>query len=209
MPSPAALFDWDDTLHQGITLLSWARFLQERSFLSIKRFSAINALLEGESAGRLSYEQFAEAVVAEYAQGLVGMKQENLKNLAEQFIESDRERLFHFVRPLLDLLRSSEIKTIVISGCPQEILDVYRNVLGLHVAYGCSLSQRPDGTFSGGVEINPALGRVKEALISDLSSEYVVLVAMGNTDSDWPLLRRARLPLYLKPSASNAATIAP
>lgn len=204
MTRRCAVFDWDDTLHRGITLLPWVRFLSNASALPRSRAVAIESLFERVYKRLLPYEVFAKKVVLEYALSLVDFDVTAFRRLAEQFVEQDRANLFAFARPALELLQRYHLETVIVSGCPQEILNVYRGLLDINRAYGSLVRQRTDGTYSGEVDRNPALAASKEALISELSADCVIVVALGNTPSDWPLLKRAKLPLLLDSSGPGA-----
>lgn len=203
---PAAIFDWDETLHRGITLLPWVKFLRQRLAFPPNRVTLIQELFDQLGSGMLPYEMFADQVVTEYARGLAGTPSADIDRLAGEFVDFDQDCLLPFVLPTLKMLQAHDIVAIVVSGCPQEILNHYCSRLGLNAAHGLLLRRHRDGTYSGETAMNTALERHKEIVMNHLSSTYDILIAVGDTSSDWPLLKRAKMPILLE---SNPGALSP
>ena len=55
-----------------------------------------------------------------YAAGLLGTMQIDVISAAKTFIESDRKRVFGFVRDLLAYLDRSGLPVVVVTGAPAE-----------------------------------------------------------------------------------------
>jgi hypothetical protein len=68
--TPVALLDWDNCLHNGITLLPWTQALREAGLFPRRLATAIADLIARHQAGEIAYEEMAARAPILYAEGL-------------------------------------------------------------------------------------------------------------------------------------------
>ena len=86
-----ALLDWDGSLHRGLTLRSWTRFLGERGVLPDATAEAIEERFAGHERGDFPYRRLAAETPELYARGLEGVEQTELQAHARSYFEVDGE----------------------------------------------------------------------------------------------------------------------
>ncbi len=190
-PKRVALLDWDGSLHRGLTLRSWTRYLCERHLLPQTIATQIETRFAAYDEGDLPYRRLAVETPELYARGLEGVRQEELRAHARSYVERDDARaLFPFSRLLLESLVEREIETVVISGSPIETLAVHQERLPIRRQWGITVAVS-NGLYTGELELNPAEQTAKEHIISATLDDARVLLAIGDSEADVPMLEIA------------------
>jgi phosphoserine phosphatase len=89
---------------------------------------------------------------------------------------------------------------VIVSGAPQEILAEHLGHLGLDdlEVHGLTLTVDGDGRYAGAVASNVGTDAAKQELIGQLArSTGAVVLGVGDSTSDLPLLRAARRQLIV------------
>lgn len=186
--SPVALLDWDNCLHRGITLLPWAEALRDAGLFPQRLAVAIADLIAGYQASEVPYEEMAARAPVLYAEGLAGVRVEDVYRCASEFVKADKERLWPGTSILLEGMREAGIATVVISGAPGEILENYSLHLSIDCYRGLGLESARD-TYTGALLVNTAIGATKAALAPRYGAP--VVLAAGDSDADRPMLELA------------------
>ena len=187
-----ALLDWDGSLHRGLTLRSWTHYLRERDLLPEASAAAIEERFLAYDEGDLPYRRLATETPELYARGLEGVPRAELRAHARTyFAEQDGGALFPFARALLESLVERGIETLVISGSPVETLSLHRERLPIRRHWGITVAVR-DGLYTGELELNPAEQSAKERIISAAVEGARVVLAVGDSEADLPMLEMAQ-----------------
>lgn len=185
-----ALLDWDNSLHRGLTLRNWSHYLGERGLLPGAVVAAIEARYAAYDEGDFPYRRLATEAPELYARGLKGVRQVDLQTDARAYVERDVLEVFAFSRVLLDCLVDREIETLVVSGSPTETLAIHQERLPIRQFWGITTVVR-DGRYTGELELNPAEQTAKDDVISTAVKEARVMLAVGDTEADIPMLDAA------------------
>jgi phosphoserine phosphatase len=192
-----ALLDWDGTLRAGYEITEWCNFLDERGYFEKEVGIRQRTLLSNYLTGKITYSQAVFDVGVNYAEGLSGQKLKDIMILARQFVEKDHA-VFKFTSAFFEILHSNKIKLVLISNTPQLLLDKYKKQFKLNEVYGLQTGEK-SGTFINEVIINPGLTEAKKKIVAELVNKYYVVLGMGDTHHDVPLLEPAKIRLFMKP----------
>ena len=197
VPEAIALLDWDNSLRQGWILVDWTAKLAETALLPETTLDQVRGVMDRYKDGGLSYGDFALAIPGLVAQGLRGASIEKVAASALEFVRDDPVGVRGFARPLLQALRDRSIASIVVSGAPQEILDACAACYGLDAVYGTTFGERL-GHYSGEVMVNRAIASEKTIVVDQLVRDgHRVVMALGDSEADLPLLTAAELPIIV------------
>jgi phosphoserine phosphatase len=127
-----------------------------------------------------------------YARGLEGVRQADLQAHARTYVEQDVRALFPFSRVLLESLVERQVEPLVISGSPVETLATHQELLPIRRHWGITVAVR-DGLYTGELELNPAEQAAKERIISTAVEGARVVLAIGDTEADLPMLELAEV----------------
>ena len=185
-----ALLDWDGSLHRGLTLRSWTNYLAERQLLPEDVAGAIEERFAAHEQGDFPYGRLAVETPELYARGLEGVAQAELEACARSYVEDDSDALFPFARSLLESLVERGIETLLISGSPIETLALHQERLPIRRFWGITVGVR-DGRYTGELELNPAEQTAKEDIISTGLGQARVVLAIGDSEADLPMLEMA------------------
>ena len=185
-----ALLDWDGSLHRGHTLRSWTGYLREQGVLRAEMAEAIEVRFAAHEDGDFPYSRLTIETPDLYARGLEGVAPATLRAHARAYVEEDSRALFPYSRALLEGLVDRKIDTVVISGSPIETLDMHQERLPLRELWGITLEER-DGRFTGELALNPAEQTAKERIVSTAHEHATVVLAIGDSEADLPMLEAA------------------
>ncbi len=190
-PRRVALLDWDDSLHRGLTLRSWTPYLGERDLVPAAVVDAVEERYAAYDRGDLPYRRLATEAPELYARGLEGVGQAELQAHARSYVARDARELFPFSRVLLESLDERGIEALIISGSPIETLAIHQELLPISRLWGITVAVH-DGLYTGELELNPAEQGAKEEVIATAAREATVMLAIGDTEADIPLLAAAQ-----------------
>lgn len=197
MKQAAAVLDWDGTLRRGYEIVDWTNFLDESGRFDHQTADRQRDLVSNYLAGAITYTQAVFDVAVIYAEGITGRKVQDTLTLAARFAKSD-DAIFDFTPALFDLLIRNDVKIVLISNTPQVLLEEYKKLFTLTEVHGLQIGEQA-GSWMNQVIMNPGLSQVKKRVVADLAATYDILVGMGDTHEDAPLLESAKVRLFLKP----------
>ena len=200
-----ALLDWDGTLRDGLLLRDWADYLKAERIISSVRFNAYFQIVQAYLEGIISYDILTHKAPIAYAQALRGASFAVLKDAAKNFSSTDiaSGKILPFTVPLLKQLIQFGIEPVVVSGSPQDLLETYMVPLGISTLFALRLETKGD-VYSGNIQDNPATFDAKSVIASQFDSENVLL-AMGDTEADIPLLAKAASRIIVGDQLTNQA----
>jgi phosphoserine phosphatase len=182
-----ALMDWDNTLRRGFTIVDWARFLTDRNLFNPTVFDDLAATAQNYAKGIISYRQLSDQAPSLYAKGLSGHNALEVRKVASTFVDRDRRSLFGFTEPLHEFLHRRNIELVVISGAPIEVLDAFGKILGWSRVYGVTVDTA-EGCYLPTLLENPAGVAAKRSIVREVVYGSDTLLALGDSESDVPLL---------------------
>lgn len=197
MKEAAALLDWDGTLRKGYEIVDWTNHLDESGRFDHEVAGRQRDLVSNYLLGKITYSQAVFDVGVIYAEGLAGQKVEDTLVLAAQFAKNDKA-LFDFTPALFEILLKNNIKIVLISNTPQLLLEEYKKHFGFSEVHGLRVGELA-GSWTKQVIVNPGLSQVKRKIVAELVNKYDIVLGMGDTHEDAPLLESARIRLFLKP----------
>jgi len=197
MKQTAAVLDWDGTLRRGYEIVDWTNFLDESGRFDHEAADRQRELVSNYLAGKITYSQAVFDVGVIYAEGLAGRKVTDTLALAATFAKNDKA-IFAFTPALFRILLKNKIKIVLVSNTPRLLLDEYRKEFKLTEVYGLQVGEQA-GSWVNHVIMNPGLSEVKRRIAAELANKYNIVLGMGDTHEDAPLLEAAKVRLLLKP----------
>jgi phosphoserine phosphatase len=202
MKEQISCFDIDGTLSEGLLCIPLVKSEHERGYLNSGAFARINELLLAYKSGDLNYEDAVEKLLQAHAEGLLGEKHQDLKEHAEQFLESHEKELFRkFGREVMQVLKT-EHRLFVVTAEPQYLAEAVTDMYGIH-GHLSSIYAEAAGRFTGKVERSLAHRSAKASLLQNYEIEY----AFGDSEGDIDMLGNAKYP-YAISATKGLETIA-
>ena len=143
--------------------------------------------------GLLSHDKLAEKSAQAYAKYLSGLSVKKVNQDANEFVKQDRHKLFSYTAEVFDLIKDFNIQPIIISGCPEIILNQYKSIFNLNDVLGLNIGHK-NGSYVEHIESNPGINTEKRNVITKfyLSSNEIDM-AFGNSLSDMPLFESSKI----------------
>jgi len=192
------LTDWDGTLRRGYTAVDWLSYLTTTGLVCAQHLEDFHVALEQYDRGQLPYEELVRTGAQLYGNAIRGLHAGDLEAYTPEFLSSFEEALFPFSAAILDAFADEGIEVAVITGAPEEPLRAYLSRYPRCHLFAVQVEQNENGVYTGDVKQNYGLEQKKrEAVISLLSQPSEVIIALGNSESDWPLFEPATLRLFV------------
>jgi phosphoserine phosphatase len=210
LPVRVAILDIDGTLHPGSLGLRMLESLVARSLGDGGQAEAVFAAIARYRAGALAYPEMVRAATAAYASAVAGLRQTELRAIAAEVWEQEREKLFPFARPMVQGLLRAGFSPFVISSSPEEIVSLLADDLG-KLAFSASRFQARDGVYTGACDRMPAEVGKERLLREQFSSGSLDLArsfAIGNSPADADVLSCVGHPVAFEPEPTLAALAA-
>jgi phosphoserine phosphatase len=193
MSLPVALIDWDGTLRAGFTIVSWVRYLVERGLIAKIAVNELQVAFDLYRCHKISHDNLAFRSANIYAKHMNGKEIKEIESLATEFVSSDRENLMEFTLDLLCEFNKRDFEIVVVSGAPCEILSEYSDFLKFSKLH-CLELKVENKRFNGLVCKNYGLSSLKKEAVESVikSGSTNIIVGIGNSESDLPLLSPAK-----------------
>lgn len=199
-----SLFDWDGTLRADYTLLDWVMHLIRENFLDELVFNCLKKTFKEFNDGILTYSNLVINTADVYAKSIARINESNLNIQAEIFASNDR-KLFPFVSDLIEFLHRKNLEVVIISGTPTIVLNAFASKLGIDQSFGLDLDKTPDGAYNGLILRNHGLYSYKKKLVDKfLAEDRKIILGVGNSKADLPLLENASKGFILEPIEDNS-----
>lgn len=203
-----ALLDWDNSLHDGWTLVRWTEFLNREKILGDGGALArkLAELLRAYPA-KASHDELAVQTSEVYAQALEGIATSTIADAAQRFVSDPRcFRPYRWADTFLHGLCDLGVAPIIISGAPAEVLAAWATpreefvaaCFGLDAPHAASaaLSSQYLAVLPG--TVNPATTEGKRQLVDQLKRlKRRVVLAVGDSESDLALWEAAENHIYV------------
>jgi phosphoserine phosphatase len=187
------LLDWDGVLRPGFLIIDWAAHLQDRKAFAPSELQTMRDQLLDYQRGRLSYPEIAKGIPAHYGEGLKGFDVNEHQRIAVEYILSEefRSSLSPLGNLILDFLRRAPtLDPIIVSGAPGSVLRPFGATCGVEHVWAVEI-EIEDDIFTGRILDNPAVRERKEQLIAERLATESILLGVGDSESDYPMLNAA------------------
>ncbi len=203
--SPVAFFDIDGTVFRSSLLIELVEALvREGVFPQVAREAYEDAYRAWQSREG-TYQAYVEAVVASFRAQLRGVYYGDFADVGRQVVGVQSKRVYRYTRDLLHELKREGYLLIAISQSPKTILDEFCAQYGFDKVYGRVFELGPQDRFTG-QGIDEHLISNKAAIVERVFSRHPELsrqrsLAVGDTESDIPLLEAVDRPICFNPNA--------
>jgi phosphoserine phosphatase len=208
--STVAVLDFDNTLARGWILGPWMQCLAENDTGEAgpatrrlaELFTAYNA------RPGFGHDRLATEAGQIYADAMKGVPVQAVQPLAEPFVADylgPRGQLSRSSRTLIDGLRHRGLRPVLITGAPGEVTESLMRELNIERCFPLML-EIDNGIFTGHVVSNRGVSHEKAAACDWLEDqqECELVVAIGDSDGDRPMWRRAQISIQVGGVADRA-----
>ena len=198
---PITLFDVDNTLVAGFTIFPFVHHLISQGLARTETSKLMGKDEDKYLDKKLTYQDFAKAVVDHYCAGIAGSRQTDVERAGIDYLASYQEHLLPYAGDLVRLMNQHGI-TIAVSGAPFEAFAPLAKKLGIAHSYLME-AEVVDGYYTGRVKTNMALKQEKDRVIKSLTNSGFSRdqsFAFGDSASDLPILEAVSNPFVVEPT---------
>jgi HAD superfamily hydrolase (TIGR01490 family) len=201
-----AIFDIDGTIFRSSLLIELCHALVDAKIFPIGARKEISKEYLAWLDRKGSYEAYIDKVIKIYIKYIAAKKFREVDKTARQVIAYQKDRVYRFTRDLIKKLKKENYLLVAISGSPSYIVQKYAKAAGFDLFFGTEL-EVVGGKFTGKIKsLDSALN--KEKIAKDLAKLYGAnlkqSIAIGDTESDIPMLRLVGKPIAFNPNLGLA-----
>lgn len=148
-----------------------------------------------------AFSSYEDTLINVYLSALKGMQVGNVEEATERVFEQYKDQVYIFTRDLIKELKDKGFALVAITGSPQGIADMIGTYYGFDYCVG-AIHHTKNGRFTG-EQTSPLLvgkGRVLQQLVKDKKLDWTDSVAVGDTESDIPMLELVERPIAFNPN---------
>ena len=206
-PKKLAVFDIDGTIFRSSLVIELSHALVEAEIfpMAAKKEIAKEYLAWLDRKG--TYEAYINKVVKIYLKHITGQRYIQVKRIAENIINYQKDRVYRYTRDLIKKLKKQGYFLVAISGSPSYIVEAYAKAIGFDVFFGTEIEVK-SGKFTGEiVNVDSAFHKAK--IVKNLAAKYKSIslkksVAVGDTEGDVAMLSLVGNPIAFNPNYNLA-----
>jgi len=194
-----AFFDVNGTLVDSFLPRIFAEYLAFNDKFDKEKWHQMQMMRTAEKQGTVAHDRYISKTLQLYAEGLKGQSVEEIKTMANKFVEEGRIPLFGTSRRLFNWV-SSHYKTIAITKTPEEIMEALQGVFAFDDVLAAQLEVK-DGKYTGKMKRTLASKADKTKAFKEwLSKTQTNLdgsIGFGNLSHDFSFLEQVTKPVLV------------
>ncbi|MGH7175699.1 MAG: HAD family hydrolase [Minisyncoccia bacterium] len=199
------VFDIDGTVFRSSLLLALAKRLIQSGIFPREAQEEFEEERLKWLDRKGDYPSYVEKVVQVFAREIKGKPYEEIANLAGEIIEEKKDRVYRYTRDLIKRLKREGYFILGISHSPKFIVDGFGYERGFDKTYGTFYTSGASGNFTGEIEDEDLIFNKAAVLTRAARKENLTLegsIAVGDTESDIPMLEMVERPIAFNPNAN-------
>jgi HAD superfamily hydrolase (TIGR01490 family) len=200
-----AVFDIDGTIFRSSLVIELVERLVEKGIFPPET----RATYEVEKTRWLDrkgdYQSYVSKAVETFAKQLKGKPYDEVSYIAGEIIEEKKGRVYAYTRELVGKLKDEGYFLLAISHSPKFIVDGFGFEMGFNKVYGTFYESGASGNFTGTILDEDFIFNKAAVLTRAVRKEDLTLegsVAVGDTESDIPMLEMVERPICFNPNAA-------
>lgn len=198
-----AVFDIDGTLIRWQLFHAIVHHLGKHGHIPLSTHTTIKTarMTWKNRGGTDSFSAYEHVLVHAYKDALKGIKPSDYNTIVAEVFDEYKDQTFVYTRDLVQKLKKQGYLLFAISGSQQEIIQKLARHHGFDAAIGATLTQA-NGQFTGEIQ-SPVHNKAAalEQLVKQSGATYSQSIAVGDSESDIPMLQAAVTAIAFNPSA--------
>jgi HAD superfamily phosphoserine phosphatase-like hydrolase len=199
-----AFFDIDGTVFRSSLLIELVNALILEGVFPQEAENDFKEAREEWNNREGRYENYIDAVVRAFVRHIKGVHYGELADIGRQVVAKKRLRVYRYTRDLIANLKSDNYYLVAISHSPKTVLDDFCFQYGFDKVYGRLYEIGPQDRFTGVTTnehlINNKANIAKRVFDHNPNLTKIDSLAVGDTESDIPLLETVTFPVCFNPN---------
>lgn len=198
-----AVFDIDGTIYRNSLMTQLHFALVRKGIFPPSAVKDVNKQFVAWLDRRGSYNNYLMAIVGAFEKNIKGTRQEVIRKVSKELMAEQQHRVYVYTSKLIEEFRKTHI-LVAISGSPIEIVREFNRYWKFDHVFGKVMEVDNRGRYTGRVVVEPVYGK-RETLEAFIDAHHVTLeksIAVGDTESDIPMLSVVERPVCFNPNKS-------
>jgi HAD superfamily hydrolase (TIGR01490 family) len=200
---PFAVFDIDGTLIRWQLYHAVADQLAKQGHLKVADFAKVKAarMAWKKREQAAAFRDYEEALVTVIDQAITGIIVSDLQAVCQTVIDEYKDQVYIYTRDLVAHLKQQNYLLFVISASQSQIVELLAEYYGFD-DFGGSTYEIKDGYFTGQKEVMRRDNKpiLLEQLVEKHQATYQGSIAVGDSESDIPMLEAVEQPIAFNPT---------
>jgi len=194
-----AVFDWDNTVRAGFTIIDWFDYLKscQHEYLKTKKHKILETI---DSISRctnqfnnreITHDEFAISINMYYCEAIKGWSASQLATVADGFMPSFKKRMYKYALDSFSYFNSVNVPIYIITGAPALIIDKCKEEFGIKSIFSL-IPEVEDDIYTGNILENCGYSKEKNRVMDEIKASYTCSVfGFGDSASDLPILDKS------------------
>ena len=206
-PTKLAIFDIDGTIFRSSLMIELINQLVASGTFPVKAKKEMETDYLAWLDRKGSYENYLWQVIKIFAKYIPGCGKRDFDRAVGRVISAHKDRVYRYTRDLVRDLKKQGYFLITISGSPAEIVTPFSRSLKFNKSFGRIFEVKRE-KFTGKFLNAKLLDQRKDLIIKQfvketgLKVDWKNSIAVGDTETDIPLLRSVGRPIAFNPNNS-------
>ncbi|MAZ30410.1 HAD-IB family hydrolase [bacterium] len=203
MQQKVAFLDIDGTVFRSSLLIELVEALIEKELFPESARNGYEKQYHAWHNREGTYEAYINAMVKVFMQNIKGVHYGDFADTGRAVVEANQKRIYRYTRDLIGKLKKQNYYVVAISQSPKTILDEFCNDYGFDKVYGRMYEIGPTDKFTGEVSDEEVIANKANVIKRVLEDEDFTIdnsVAVGDTESDIPMLDMVAMPICFNPN---------
>lgn len=202
--SPVAFFDIDGTIFRSSLLIELVEQFIKEGIFPTEAKEDYREQYQAWQAREGTYEAYINALITSFLLHLRGVHYGELADIGRRVVAVQSKHVYRYTRDLLRDLKQQGYYTIAISQSPKTILDEFCAQYGFDKVYGRVYDIGPQNRFTGTCAdehlIQNKANILRRVFERQPELDITRSIAVGDTESDIPLLENVSRPICFNPN---------
>jgi len=200
-----AVFDWDNTVRGGFTIIDWFDYLKscEHEYLRTKKdkilktVDLINRCTNRFNNKEITHDEFAISINGYYCEAIKGWSASQLAIIADDFMPSFKEKIYKYAIESFSYFNSIGVPIYIVTGAPSLIISKCKEEFDIKAIFSL-VPEVDDDMFTGGILENCGYSTAKNRVMDKIKSSHICNVfGFGDSASDLPILDKSDNPFIV------------
>jgi|GEM_PF-3237040 len=203
--SAIAVFDWDNTVRDGFTILDWFDYLKscEHEYLRARKNKIFEAIDLSDRCskqynnGEITHDEYAISINSYYCEAIKGWSASQLAKIADDFIPLFKKKIYKYAIESFSHFNNINVPIYIVTGAPALIVGKCKEEFGIKSIFSL-VPEVEDDIFTGNIIENCGYSKEKNRVMDEIKASYTCnIFGFGDSVSDLPILDKSDYPFII------------
>jgi len=199
-----AIFDIDGTIFRSSLVIEMFEELIDGGLFPTKARKEVEQSYVAWLNRQGDYDTYVWKIVGLYVKHIKNCREKDVVKITKKVVKDQKNKVYRFTRDLIKDLKKKNYYLVAISASPDHIVEEFAKAFEFDIWFGSPFEIK-NGKYTGvATSIYPRKKEIVNEIINSRNVELKGSVAVGDTESDLPILEVVQNPIAFNPNLELA-----